>query len=451
MSIVRHFGAKGDGRTDDTAALSHALQQGDGHLVFPRGDYLISQPLHVPLELHGRVSIEGQGGTARLIMTGPGPAINLLGTHRRSADPEGFAEGVWQRERLPTISNLEIVGAHPEADGIRIEGAMQPTLTGLLIRRCRHGIHLANRDRNVLIANCHIYHNHGVGIFFDRVNLHQTNIHGCHISYCKQGGIKIVGSEIRNLQICSNDIEYNYDLEAETSADVLLDCRAGTVREGTIVGNTIQARRSPNGANVRLLGVGKEDPNAVGLFAITGNLIGSQQTAVHLRACRGVAVSGNCIYSGYHNALWAEDSEHLVIGPNSIDHNPEYKGNSTDRILLRGCRHVSLTGLLLQHTRPAEGPAEASVEVDGCENVSLTGCQVIQARGYGILVRQSRVVRIADCTIRAREKDETFRASISADTASRHLIVVNNFLARGSEGDLQMPDGTSRADGNVTV
>ena len=88
---------------------------------------------------------------------------------------------------------------------------MQPTLQGLLIRRCRHGIHLINRDRNLVIADCHIYDNSGVGVFFDRVNLHQTNIHGCHISYCKQGGIKIIGSETRNLQICGNDIEYNYD------------------------------------------------------------------------------------------------------------------------------------------------------------------------------------------------------------------------------------------------
>jgi polygalacturonase len=223
------------------------------------------------------------------------------------------------------------------------------------------------------------------------------------------------------------------------------------VREGTLVGNTVQARLSPQGANVRLLGVGKDNPNAVGLFAITGNLIGSQQTALHLVACRGVVVSGNCIYSGYHDAIRAEDSEHLVIGANSIDHNPEYRGNSTDRIVLHGCRHVTLTGLVLQHTKPAEGPAEASVEVRRCENVSLTGCQVIGARRRGVLVQQSAVVRVADCTVRARERDDTFRVSVSADGGSRHVLVINNFLARGSEGELQLPDDVGRASGNLVV
>jgi hypothetical protein len=451
MSNVREFGAKGDGKTDDTAAISHAIQQGDGRVVFPQGDYLISRPLYVPLERFGRITIQGHGGTAKLIMAGPGPAIHLVGTHRRNALPANVAEGTWRKERMPTVQGLEIEGRHPEADGIRIDGAMQPTLQGLLIRQCRHGIHLLSRDRNVLIADCHIYDNRGVGIFLDRLNLHQINIHGNHISYCKQGGIRIVSSEIRNLQICSNDIEYNYDLKAETSADVLFDCREGTVREGTIVGNTIQAVKSPGGANVRFLGAGKDHPNAVGLFAITGNLLGSQETVLHLQACRGVTVSGNCIYSGYRHALLAEDSEHLVIGPNSLDHNPEYRGNSTDLVVLQRCRNVVLTGLVQQHTKPADGDAPASIELRDCHTVSVTGCQIVQARTRGIWVRGSSVVRVADCTIRGGKDDKTFRSAVSVDEASSLVVVSNNFLGKGSDSDLQLPRDAGTASGNIVV
>jgi polygalacturonase len=328
---------------------------------------------------------------------------------------------------------------------------MQPTLRGLLIRRCRHGVHLANRARNVLIHDCHIYDNSGVGVFLDRVNLHQTNINSCHISYCKQGGIKVVGSEIRNIQICGNDIEYNHDLKADASADVLFDCRNGTVREGTLVGNTIQAVQSPGGANVRFLGAGRDNPNAVGLFAITGNLIGSQHTALHLVACRGVAVSGNSIYSGYHYALHAVDAEHLVIGANSIDHNPEYRGRSTDRVALERCRNVTMTGLILQHTREATAEVPSSVEVRDCQNVSVTGCQVINARGVGIALHGSSAVRVADCTIRGREGDKGYRAAVTVDKGSERVMVVNNFLGAGSAGKFQLPKRQGVASGNVTV
>jgi len=449
MSIARHFGAKGDGKTDDTEALTHAIQKGDGRLVLTRGDYLISRTLEVPLDRDGPVSICGEGGTARLIMTNPGPALHLVGTHRKTAQPEDFAEGVWRKERMPTVQDLEIVGAHAEADGVRVEGAMQPTLAGLLIRRCRHGIHLVKRDRNVIVADCHIYNNTGAGIFLDGVNLHQTNIHGNHISYCKQGGVKIAGGDVRNVQICSNDIEYNYDLQAEASADVLFDSRDGMIREATIVGNTIQAKQSPGGANVRLLGMGKDNPNATGLLAITGNLLASQATVLHLVACRGVVVSGNSIYGGYENAVWAEDAENLVLGANSIDHNPDYKGQSTDRVVLRACHNVTVTGLLMQHIRPVDREPEASVEIDGCTNVSVTGVQVIGARTRGVLVKGSSLVRLADCTVRPRADDAGYRAAVQVDGKSEHVLVVNNFLGRGSDGDLVLPEGAGQATGNV--
>ncbi len=312
----------------------------------------------------------------------------------------------------------------------------------------RHGIHLANRDRNVLIADCHIYNNHGIGIYLDRLNLHQIIIHGCHISYCKQGGIRISGSEIRNIQICSNDIEYNYDRKAETSSDVLLDCREGTVREGTLIGNTIQAVESPGGANVRLLGA-RSHPNAVGLFTITGNLIGSQETAIDLRACRGVVVSGNSIYSGYQHALWIEDADSIVIGANSIDHNPEYRGSSTDRVVIRNSHNVTLTGLIQQHTREASKPVFESMEIRGCRQINVTGCQIIQARGRGIVVSDSALVRIADCTIPASKWN--FRSALAVEGKCSHLMIVNNFLGQGLDGEFQLPAAMGTSSGNVSV
>ncbi|MCA9116115.1 MAG: hypothetical protein KDA79_13590, partial [Planctomycetaceae bacterium] len=49
MGNVREYGATGDGTTDDTQALQHALNDGDGTLTFPRGTYRITSPLVVDL------------------------------------------------------------------------------------------------------------------------------------------------------------------------------------------------------------------------------------------------------------------------------------------------------------------------------------------------------------------------------------------------------------------
>src|SRR5262249_22727947 len=48
---VRQFGAVGDGRTDDTAAIRRAvaeLAKAGGVLTLPPGDYVIADPLDLP-------------------------------------------------------------------------------------------------------------------------------------------------------------------------------------------------------------------------------------------------------------------------------------------------------------------------------------------------------------------------------------------------------------------
>ncbi|MDP6779017.1 MAG: right-handed parallel beta-helix repeat-containing protein, partial [Candidatus Latescibacteria bacterium] len=207
MSSVREFGAIGDGLHDDTEAVIQTLEHGDGHLLFPRGDYLLTRTVTLDLQRYGRAGIEGEGGTARVLMAGPGPAFHLLGTHEGTADPGSFGPEVWARERMPSVMNLEVEGRHPDADGFRVEGTMQSTFEGVLLRGLRHGIHIVGRARNVLVSHCHIYHNSGVGVFMDDLNLHQIIVAGSHISYCRRGGIKAIGSQIRNIQITGNDIE----------------------------------------------------------------------------------------------------------------------------------------------------------------------------------------------------------------------------------------------------
>jgi hypothetical protein len=41
--------------------------------------------------------------------------------------------------------------------------------------------------------------------------------------------------------------------------------------------------------------------------------------------------------------------------------------------------------------------------------------------------------------------------AVSVDAGSRRVLVVNNFLAKGSDGDLQVPREAGSASGNITV
>ena len=96
---------------------------------------------------------------------------------------------------MPVVSGLEIVGADAKACGVEAAGTMKATLSKLAIRKALHGIHLTGRNRNVIISDCHIYENRGIGIYLDQVNLHQINVGNSHISYNAGGGIVQRGGE----------------------------------------------------------------------------------------------------------------------------------------------------------------------------------------------------------------------------------------------------------------
>ena len=251
MRSVRDFGAVGDGVADDSDAIQHAVNESINDVFFPPGKYRLTKTITIDIAAAGYTSLSGSAGTAKVFMDGAGPAFDFQGNHGGSAEPDGFKEPIWAQERMPLIQNLEIEGRHPEADGIHCRQTMQSTFAGVLLRHLRHGIHLTERARNLLVTHCHIYDNSGVGVFLDHVNLHQTIITGSHISYNKLSGIKILNGEVRNVQITGNDIEYNYDRHvkegAPPSAEIWIETTGdkASVREGTISSNTIQARYAP--------------------------------------------------------------------------------------------------------------------------------------------------------------------------------------------------------------
>ena len=401
MSNVKDFGAKGDGTSDDTDAIRHAIQDGDGLLRFPRGNYLIKETIEVVLDETGRIGIEG-GGVATVVMAGSGPAFRIVGTHGGTGDPNSAKDNVWTRQRMPSVRDIEVTGDHPEADGFELLETMQSRFEGVLIRQVRNGIRLHKRNRNVVICDSHIYHNTGVGVFLDGVNLHQINISGSHISYNRLGGIRIERSEVRNLQITGNDIEYNnhraFKTEPEPTAEIYIDTTAegASVNEVTIASNTIQATNSPGGANVRIIEK-RDESRPPGLWAISGNIIGSQENNVHLTGCHGVALSGNCIYSCGNRNLLIEDCDQITVSGN------HFRRHGKDRFT--GIRLVNSHDCIVSgcgvRDEALEGQASKAslLEMADCYRITVNGCQFIDGAPYGIDAERCRDINITGCTI----------------------------------------------------
>ncbi|QDU36598.1 Pectate lyase superfamily protein [Maioricimonas rarisocia] len=416
-----HLAAVADGKADATATLQQLIDSGKGEIELPKGVYRLTAPIVVDLDRVGFTSISGNG-VARLVMEAAGPALRIVGTHDGTAAPHTVKQNVWDRQRTPLVDALEIVGAHPEANGVELYKTMQPTLTRLTIRHCLHAVHIVTRNRNVQISDCHLYENRGVGVYMDGVNLHQINVVGCHISYNDGGGIVCRDSEIRNLQIAGCDIEGNMSPETEPTANVLLDCRNGSVREGAVVGCTIQHNHdSPDSANIRFLGESAEQPQKVGNFCISDNALSDVRVNIHLQHARGVTITGNTIWKGFDYNVLAEDCSHLVIGPNLFDRNPDYRPpNSTNCLVFRDCSDSTLTGLHVFHTLGTE----AAVLLENCRWMNISGCTILDSDGAGLLLRGSDRCSVTNCVIRDEREDADDAPSIRIE-GGRHQLSGN--------------------------
>ena len=404
---LHSFGVIGDGKADDTAAIQKAADAG-GAIHFAGGTYRLTQTVVITLDTAGFTSLIADGA-ARIVMAGAGPAFRFVGTHGGSADPKTVTPEVTARQRMPMVDGLEIVGEHAEADGLEAEGTMQLTITRARFNGLRHCIHLTKRNRNLLVAECHLYHNSGIGIFYDAVNLHQSNITGCHISYCAGGGVVTRGGEVRNVHIAGCDIESNMTPDAPETANVVLDSRGGSIAEVAITGCTLQHNStSPGSANIRILGPGADRATnrmearspQWGHVTITGNVLSDVRVNIHIQKARGIVISGNTFWEGFDRDLLVEESSNIVVGPNNLERNPGYELWQKERpkqgVIFRACEDCTLTGLHLLGVR--EQPA--AIVLEDCRRMHLADCTVLDSDHAGLLLRKVRDSSVHGCLLR---------------------------------------------------
>lgn len=438
MADVTAFGAKGDGKTDETAALQHAVDQG-GLIEFPPGKFVIQKTLLLDLAKNGPIGLRGAAGTTEIIMRGTGPAIRLTGSHKGTADPKSWSEKTRLQERFPTITGLAIRGENADAVGLELVETAKPTIQNVLIRECRVGIHLRQRNRDVLIADSHIYDNHDYGIFLDQVNLHQMNICGCHISYNKAAAIAMVGGDLHNIQITGNDLEYSHsaDLKRPDTADILIDARTGIASEITIASNTIQGKASVGGTNLKVVGrTGPDGFPSARLIAITGNILGSQSTSLLLQNAQRVTVTGNTIYDGHTVGLKARDCDGIAIANNvhGWGHQPEKP--RPDHYELENCRGVTITGEFFQNAGGGDEKSGGVISIRNCEDVTIGQVVIREPQTRGIWLEKSRNVAIQGCVVSTSKSEPAMLAAIEVAADCKGVSIMGNIVGKGKKSGI---------------
>ena len=389
---------------DVTSMLQEQIEENGGTLLLTAENYRISRPLEFDLKKLGAVAVKSIGGST-IIMDGAGPAIRFMGSHQGTASPGSFQPSTWN-ERMPIITGIEILGAHPEADGIELQQTVGAIVNRVSVRWCRHGIHLAIRNRNVAISDCHLYENSGIGVFLDDVNLHQINISNSHISYNRAGGVVVRDGNVRNLQVTGCDIEGNMpaDETATQTANILIDVsgsandRTKSIAEIAITGCTIQhaanysgseeKTTAPGGANIRLAG---KEVYPIDSVTISGNVISDTTTNIDITHAHDVTIGANTFFAPKPNNLLVAHSQRVVVSGNTF--NPR-QFTRTGTIRFSDCEDCILANSTIHKFATDAG----AVILDRCSGFMVTGL-ILSDCNSGIVLKDTSDTTIANCRV----------------------------------------------------
>ncbi|MBC8352274.1 MAG: right-handed parallel beta-helix repeat-containing protein [Planctomycetes bacterium] len=414
---------------DSAATLQQKIDENDGNLLLGRDEILrITKPLVFDLSNHEAVAVKAAGGVT-IVMDGPGPALRFVGSHEGTASPKSFKPTTWN-ERMPIVSGIEILGNHDEADGIELVQTVGAIITGVSVRWCRHGIHLVNRNRNVLVSDCHLYENSGVGIYLDDVNLHQINVGTSHISYNRQGGIVVRDGNVRNLQVSGCDIEGNMpnDETPTRTANILIDVsgspetKAKSIAEISITGCTIQhsanyggasgKKVAPGGANIRLAG---KEIYPIDSVTISGNVLSDTTTNIDIDYAHDVAINANNFFAPQPANLHVRNSQRVVVSSNTFNPRQFVRPGT---ILFEDCSECIIASSTLHRFATDAG----ALILNRCNGFTINALNLSDCDS-GLVLNETTDTTISSCRV---TRTTAGAADVSINAGSKNILLVGN-------------------------
>ncbi|RON13142.1 M10 family metallopeptidase C-terminal domain-containing protein [Pseudomonas frederiksbergensis] len=289
---VQNFGAKGDGITDDTAAIQSAINAaaaaGGGQVYMPTGTYIVSggeEPSDGCLMLKSNVYLYGDGMGATTVKVADGSDTKITGVIRSAYGEETHDFGV---------SNLTIDGNRDSTTG-KIDGWFNGYIPGE-----------AGYDSNVTLDSVEIKNCSGYG--FDP---HEQTVNMVIKNSVSHGnGLDGFVADFLSNSTFENNIAYDNDRHGFNIVT--------STHDFTMTNNVAY----DNGGNGIVIQRGSEDiPSPSNITIIGGEVYGNGAEGVLIKLSSEVIVSDVNIHDNTSAGIRIYGSNHVEIIDNTLNNN----------------------------------------------------------------------------------------------------------------------------------
>lgn len=361
---VRHFGARGDGKADDAAAIQRAIDSGAAELHFPAGTYRLGRSLAPRSGQRWR----GDGAARSHLAYGGDPAqppfnlVSLVGeladfsicalgfrggrTAQRVVSPDGqggFAVYLRGALRAVALRGCRVAGfgdGRGGGGGVvlgALPGQPEQGLVDVAVEDCLFedngnvpGVYVNGGEApGALRAGVRLRGNRFAGtVGSDKVQnaiyvlgaaqapLRQVEVTGNHFDFGTPVDVAVELNWVEGFTVAGNLIHFRMALP-ESTAILLRDGCAG----GTVAGNTVSATTS----EFELRGIGLVNfahPGQIRDVTVTGNVLTGISRAIAVdRGSSGIVVSANRIDGGLQPGqcgIRVVDAAHVLVLGNMI-------------------------------------------------------------------------------------------------------------------------------------
>jgi parallel beta-helix repeat protein len=301
---VQNFGAKGDGITDDTAAIQNAIDAaaaaGGGQVYMPTGTYIVSggvEPSDGCLMLKSNVYLYGDGMGATTVKVADGSDTKITGVIRSAYGEETHDFGV---------SNLTIDGNRDHTTG-KIDGWFNGYIPGQ-----------AGYDSNVTLDSVEIKDCSGYG--FDP---HEQTVNMVIKNSVSHGnGLDGFVADFLSDSTFENNVAYDNDRHGFNVVT--------STHDFTMTNNVAY----DNGGNGIVVQRGSEDiPSPSNITITGGEVYGNGAEGVLIKLSSDVTVSGVEIHDNASAGIRIYGSNHVEIIDNTLSNNS--LGNPVPEIIIQ--------------------------------------------------------------------------------------------------------------------